>query len=255
MKSKMPGQEEKEQEKLLKKRINDLISRSEKTGRVQYTSFLTPAEQTFLSEIEDFRGRIEFVGGYDEAERRTARISSSEYDHDEGAPFEVFHAQATDKNGEISHRDVLGALMGLGINREMIGDIMTSGNTAYFLCMKSIKDFVETNLDKIGKYRVRLKRSDLEEIPQPKTEKSTINVSSLRLDSVCAEAFGISRTKASEMIGKGSVSLNWKICTEQSEEIRDGDRIALRGKGKVRICEREGLSRKGRVFLGIERYV
>lgn len=245
---------DKAEEKLLLKRVDDLIRRSEKTFTVLYTSFLTPAEQGLLMSVEEFRGRIGFDGGYEDAERRLCRICTDEYAADSGAPYVIYKAETTDPSAEISHRDVLGALMGLGIKREMIGDIFASGRIAQFFCIDSISEFVELNLDKIGRYRIRLERCEASELPQPETEKLTVNVSSMRLDSICAGCFGMSRIKASEAIKKGLATLNWTVCPDTSHEIKVGDRIALRGSGKLIVGSITGVSKKGRLFVAIEKY-
>ena len=95
---------------------------------------------------------------------------------------------------------------------------------------------------------------ELSDIPEPEMKKVSINISSPRLDSICAECFGLSRTKAAEAIKKGLVSINWQICDNVSRELTGGERISLRGKGKVRFSGITGKSKKGRLFAQIEKY-
>ena len=242
-------------EKILLRRIDDLIRRSEKTYTVLYTNFLTPAEQTLVSKVSEFCGRISFAGGYDDAERRVCRICTEEYAQDEGLPAVLFCAQTAAADAQLSHRDVLGALMGLGIRREMIGDILASRRKAFFFCISSVAEFVELNLDKIGRYSISLSVTEPEDMPEPETEEIHINVSSMRLDSVCGECFGVSRTKAAEIIRRGLVSVNWQITDSISREVKAGDRISMRGKGKIRLGEVTGQSKKGRLFVTVYRYV
>lgn len=242
-------------EKLLLRKTDDLIRRSEKTYSVLYTNFLTPAEQTLLMKADEFRGLISFDGGYEEAERRMCRICTAQYAQDDGAPIVLFKAEATADDAQLSHRDVLGALMGLGIKREMIGDILASGKTAYFFCSKTVAEFAELDLQKIGRYNIRITRSVLQDMPEPETEELHINVSSMRLDSVCGECFGISRTKAADIIRRGLVSVNWQICDNTSRELSDGYKISMRGKGKIRLGGITGQSKKGRLFVTVYRYI
>ena len=242
-------------EKILLRKTKDLVSKSEKTFSVVYSHFLTPAQQMFLLNYDEFAGVLSFEGGYEDAERSICRICTNEYNSDDGLPIILYSVRATDKNAVLSHRDVLGALMGLGIKREMIGDIMTNQNKAQFFCHDSVSGFVEMNLTKIGRYSVEINKSDFSEIIPPPKKPVNINVSSMRLDSVCGECFGVSRTKAAEIIRRGLVSVNWQITDSISCEVKAGDRISMRGKGKIRLGEVTGQSKKGRLFVTVYRYV
>ncbi len=242
-----------DEEKILLRKINDLIKKSERTCCVTYSHFLTPAEQTLISSAEEFYGYIGFDGGYENAERRICRISESEYCCDNGLPIEIYSVTAG--SAEFSHRDILGSLMGLGIKRETIGDIIVCKNKTQFLCHSSVAEFIEFNLKKVGRFNIEIKKDSLSEISEIKTEETTINISSMRIDSVAAETFGISRTKAADFIKRGTVSLNWLICTDVSQEVKLGDKISLRGKGKAEIGEVSGTSKKGRLFVKIKKYI
>ncbi len=243
------------EEKMLLRKIKDLIDRSERSYQVLYSHFLTPAEQMLISRVDEFLGKISFVGGYEDAERRMCRIQTAEYEEDKGAPLTLYSAELTASDAEISHRDVLGSLLGLGVKREMIGDILVSQHTALFFCDDTVAAYIEMNLERISRYRVQLHQAVLSELPQPEKEKAVINISSPRLDSICAECFHISRSKAADAIRKGLVSVNWQVCDQVARELKGGEKIALRGKGKVMYLGITGTSKKGRCFAGIERYV
>ena len=244
-----------DEEKILLRKIKDLANKSEKTFCAVYSNFLTPAEQTFLMGERDFSGMIGFSGGYEEAERRVCRVCTNEYNSDEGVPIVLYSVRATDKNAVLSHRDVLGALMGLGIKREMTGDIIANENKAQFFCHKSVSEFVKMNLNKIGRYSVELSESEFSEMAEVPKKLININVSSMRLDSVVGESFGVSRTKAAECIKKGMVFVNWQVCIDVSREIKAGDKISLHGKGKICVSGISGMSKKGRLFVDILKYV
>ena len=243
------------EDKILIRKIQDMIKRSEKTYTVLYTHFLTPAEQQLLQKVDEFKGKISFDGGYEEAERRMSRICTDEYQADEGLPCKLLSVNPTAALSEISHRDVLGSLMGLGIKRELIGDIIADSGKALFFCDLSVADYVEMNLEKIGRYKVKVSAANLDEVPQLRTELKTININSPRLDSVCAECFGISRTKAAEAIRHGIVTVDWQICDNVSRELKGGEKISVRGKGKVKYNGITGTSKKGRMFAEIEKYI
>lgn len=142
--------------------------------------------------------------------------------------------------------------MGLGIKREMIGDIIINEDKAQFFCHNSISEFVEFNLKKVGRYNAEIRESESYEVPVLKTQDISINVSSMRLDSISAECFGLSRTKSAEFITKGAVSLNWLVCTDTSKEVKAGDKISMRGKGKAEVVGISGKSRKGRLFVDVK---
>ena len=242
------------EEKILIRKINDLVNKSRKEFTVTYSHFLDPAQQALLSRIEEFYGLISFEGGYEDAERRLCRIRTDEYQPDDGAPIALLSVAVTDTSAEISHRDVLGSLMGLGIRRDMIGDIFAAGNTALFFCHQSVSEYVIINLTKIGRYKANVQSGSADMLPQPEMKKSTVNVSSMRLDSLCGEGFGMSRTKAQELIRRGLVSVNWQPCDNVSRELCKGDRLSARGYGKLKIGSVTGTSKKGRLFVEIYRF-
>ncbi len=244
-----------DEERLLLKKISDLVRRSEKEYSVLYSSFLTPAEQCLISDETEFSGIVGFDGGYEDAERRMCRVCTDEFQRDEGAPLVLLCCEMSDRNADISHRDVLGSLMGLGIRREMIGDIMADGRTARFFCSKSVSEFIMQSLERIGKYKAVITIGDVSSLPPPKTEKRTINVSALRLDCICAEGFGLSRTKAQELIRKSLVSINWRTELSPSRVVSEGEKISARGRGKLIVGSVSGTSRKGRIFLEIYNYI
>lgn len=244
---------DKDEEKILLRKIYDCLQKSEKIYTAVYSHFLTPAEQTLVGAVDEFRGFIRFEGGYEDAERRLCRVAENEYCQDDGVPIELYKVYAP--QADFSHRDILGSLMGLGIKREMVGDIQASGDTAYFFCHQSVAAFVATNLRKVGKSHITLSESDFAVMAKPETTDKSINVSSLRLDSVAAECFGLSRTKAAECIRQGLMSVNWLICTDTAKELKAGDKISLRGKGKACIGEVSSISKKGRLFVDIQIYI
>jgi len=239
------------EEKILIRKINDLITKSRKEYSVTYSHFLDPAQQSLLSRIEEFYGYISFEGGYEDAERRLCRICTDEYCTDNGAPIVLLKAVIPARSGEPTHREILGSIMGTGIKREMVGDILPNKNEPVFFCHSLSAQHLELELKKIGRANAEISRCTLTDIPEPKLKEKQINVSSMRLDCIAAEGFGMSRSKAAEYIKKGVVAVNWIITPDPSKEIKTGDKISLRGKGKIRIGEISGLSKKGRIFLKI----
>ena len=120
------------EEIMLLRRVNDLVQKSRKEFSAVYSHFLTPSEQMLLNRVDEFFGFIRFEGGYEDAERRLCRVAFDEYSTDPGAPLILFRVQASTGTAVLSHRDVLGSLMGLGLKREMIGDILANGSCPCF---------------------------------------------------------------------------------------------------------------------------
>lgn len=224
------------------------------------TRFLDPRERALAEEavrLSGAAGECVFWGGYDEAER-TAALFFPEYlspeDAAADAPFALLRAEKSPVDS-LSHRDYLGALMGLQIERSMIGDILVHEDGADLFVLREIADFLLLHFDRAGR-----KRISLSEVPPESLRRAAANetegegsVASLRLDSVVALIFGLSRAQAQEQIARGLVLLNSRACLRPDHEVREGDRITVRGKGRARLTALGGVSRKGRQFLRFTR--
>ena len=238
----------------LLRRAEDLRERCERTSSVTHTAFLTPAEQYKLSCWA--RGRAEcrliFSGGVKNCERAIGFFLPFWYDAGSDPAAECVGAVFAKAGfGEPGHRDYMGATLALGIKREWLGDIIVSGSTAHILCLDTVAETLVRELDHVGRCGVRCRTVALSEIPPivRKTRSVTFTVKSLRLDAVAAEMFGLSRTSAVAMIEAGLAQLNYEICEKPSAQVKPGDIISLRGKGKGELADEGGLSRKGRTFL------
>ena len=249
------------EERELLSRVCDLIQLSAARYCECYSHFLTPVQQQLLKKIPDFGWEVDlsFEGGYSEAERRIAVIRPKDYLVESlFSPVAVLSIQTREQN--FTHRDVLGSLMGLGIVRNRLGDILDGSKPPLIFCEPVLVDFLLQNFSKIGKIPISLKQVVLtpEEykcVSFKKTENFAVTVSSLRLDAVVAEGFGLSRAKAAEAIKRGLVFLNWNMEERLVVPVKEGDKISLRGKGKMEIAEIGGISRKGRTYLQVIRYI
>ena len=245
-----------EHEEILK-RARDLARRCEQKGTPTNTGFLTPAERYALEHDPELRASsMVFSGGYPDAER-TIAFFLPDWMEDE-APDVSEHICAirlTAFFGEPGHRDYMGAILGMGVGREWVGDILVQGDTAYVLCQPSVLRHL-MSLDKVGRFAVRAEAIALDELPAPKheTEQRRFTVMSARLDAVCAGLFHLSRTECARQIGAGNVSLNYAECLKADAPVKEGDVLSLRGAGKGSVREIGGSSRKGRVFVTAELY-
>ena len=241
----------------LLRRAEDLARRSEQRNCLTKSGFLTPAERYALEHHPDLRGsRLAFSGGYPEAER-TMAFFLPDYLEEETLDLteHICCLRLRAAFGEPGHRDYLGAILGMGVGREWVGDILVQGDTAYIVCQPSVLRHLES-IEKVGRYTVRAEVISLDALPTPerKTEERRFTVMSARLDAVCAGLFHLSRTEAARQIAAGLLSLNYTECIKADAPIREGDVISLRGAGKGRILEIGGSSRKGRMFVTGEIY-
>ena len=242
----------------LLKRADDLAARCEKTGSVTHTAFLTPAEQY---QLRAFRPRADcrvvFSGGVDGAERQCAFFLPDWMDEADFDPAETIRCiRITAHFGAPGHRDYLGALLGMGVGREWIGDILIQDSVAHVLCIRSVEAHL-LGIEKVGRCGVKTAAIALADVPVPerKVKEVSFTVQSPRLDAVLSGLFHLSRTQAAERIRAGDASLNYAECLRPDAEIRPGDIVSLRGYGKAAVRDLGGQSRKGRTYLSGEVYL
>ena len=233
----------------------DLAYRCEKTASVTSSVFFTPAQAYELNNWAKHGTdcTVLFRGGHPDAERRCAFFLPDWMDADSFDEGEYLCAlECVARFGSPGHRDYLGAVLGLGIAREWLGDILIDGETAWIFCLPSVKQHLLLNLDKVGRWGVKVREIPLTDVPRQerKMKELVFSVKSPRLDAVCAGMFGLSRTAAAEAITQGLVTLNYAECLKCDAQVRDGDILSLRGKGKGIILDAGGtLSRRGRLFV------
>lgn len=194
-----------------------------------------------------------FWGGYADAERACCLFFPDYLTAEQAAengPVALLRAEKSG-NDTLTHRDYLGALMGLGLERACIGDILVHDGGAEILVLEEVADFLLLHFDKAGRKRLTLSRCPLQEIciPQVEEREGEGSVASLRLDCVLALIFSLSRGQAQEAVARGLVFVNQAPCERPDKELDAADRITLRGKGRARIVEIGGTSRKGRRFI------
>ena len=236
------------------RRGEDLRERCERTCSVTSTAFLTPAEQYALSAWSGRRADCRMIlrGGVEGAERQAAFFLPFYVEEDDFDPGEYIRCiKVTAGFGSPGHRDYMGAVLGLGIRREWLGDIMAEGSTAHIFCLSTVADHLLASLDKVGRYGVKTSEVPLSAAPAPKFEvkEVTFSVMSLRLDAVAAGMFNLSRTSAVGLIAAGEVSLNYSECLRPDAPVQPGDIVSVRGHGKATLADIGGQSRKGRTFV------
>ena len=239
------------------KRGEDLRERCERSCCVTNTAFLTPAEQYALSRWASRAADCRMVlrGGVEGAERCAAfflPFYMGPEDFDAGEYIRC--VKVTAGFGQPGHRDYMGAVLGLGIKREWLGDIVVEGSVAHVFCLNTVADHLLASLDKVGRYGVKTVEISLSEAPVPKIElrEVTFSVMRVRLDAVAAGMFNLSRTSAAGLISAGEVSLNYSQCLRPDVQVQPGDIVSVRGHGKATLASVGGQSRKGRTFVTAE---
>lgn len=244
----------------LLKRMEDLADRCERQSVVTASGFLTPAEQHALHDWAERRPDCGLLlsGGQEGCERQRAFFLPywlAPEDLDLSEHIRAVRADAF--FGEPGHRDYMGAALGLGIQREWLGDIRVLGATAYIFCLPSVEGLLLDELTKAGRVSVRTASVPLSDVPIPerKVRRVSFTVKSLRLDAAASSMFGLSRTQAAELIRLGAASLNYAPCEKTDAPVAEGDVISLRGRGKGVIASIGGRSRKDRIFVEAEIYL
>ncbi|HEY9859853.1 MAG TPA: photosystem II S4 domain protein [Candidatus Obscuribacterales bacterium] len=241
-------------------RIIDQADQAIKTWEVVCSDFLSPPE---LADMQQAFGRLTEVqvlawGGYPQAERQRVAIARAEL------PLEASQVEvaALDIAGNFlfdpaTHRDFLGALLGTGIVREKVGDIIVLGERgAQAIVVPDLVEFLELQLNQVRSVPVKTRRIELNElkIREPKKKELTTVEASLRLDAIASAGFGMSRSKMVDLIDGGDVRVNWKEIVSASHQLKSGDLVAIRGKGRLEVGE-VAVTKKDRYRVQLTRFM
>lgn len=248
------------EDRLLLAKLWDKIDGSIRKNIIGFTPFLSPREQEMSGFLFGDVPGLHAFGGYGDAERKMLiylpEYLEEEYLLSEESPVVALEASFF-QGDSLSHRDFLGALMGAGISRETVGDICVEPGRCVFFVTQGIAPYILDNLNSAGRTKLHLQRLELEGIrlPQPEFQSIRDTLSSLRLDSVVSSGFRIGRSLAAEYIRSGKACLNGIPCEKPDKEIHDGDKISVRGLGKIRLAQIGGKTKKDRISIVIQKYV
>ena len=248
------------EEQQLEKHFRDLARTAYQRGIAVFSDFLNLNE---LNIFQSLRGEFSYLetetfGGYELAERQIAVFRPE-------AP--VFYAdypvkclKITPLNAkfaeDLNHRDYLGAVLNLGIDRACLGDILVEEDVAYLFCLERMADFIRDNLIRIRHTSVYVEQVEAENFHyEPKYKEVSGTVASVRLDKLLALAFNASRSSLTGLIEGGKVFVNGKLVTSNGYEPKEGDLISVRGMGRFRFRETGGQSKKGREYVILWRYI
>jgi len=252
----------KAEDKLLVARILDKYTLSQKIMSYTHSDFLDPYQQNVVRkclEMSGIRDHV-FYGGFSGAER-TVVVFCPYYmpeniESEFSGFFEILKIKPNTREN-FSHRDYLGSLMGLGIKREKIGDILVREDFTFVVVLKDIADYIRINLTKVGNARVEIDivNPDELDILEPKVKEISSTVASLRLDSVASAGFGISRSKTADLIRGEKVAVNWETATNPARLVKEGDTISIRGKGRVVVEKVGNTTKKDRIHILLKKFI
>ena len=248
-------------ELLIKKRFLELAKRAETTGRFAYTPFLGLAEQDILHRMRAELGGIpvEQYGGAEGCERVIVRFGSPEYfGYDEAYPIRLLLAEPVNQkfSDKLTHRDILGALMALGIERSATGDIILRENSAYIFVAERMSDYVKENFTGAKHTVLRCRYAD--ELPEGELFRlapAEATVASIRLDSIVAAFLKQSRADAQELIGKGFVFVNGRQVLSAAKTLAEDSVVSVRGSGRFIYRGELRETKKGRLAVRFDRYI
>lgn len=249
-----------QEDKVLLAKLWDKINAGMRREIPASTCFLSPRELEMARFLfGEAPGLIRF-GGYEDAERQMLVYLPEYLDEswlqEEEAPVICLRADFYEGDNP-SHRDFLGALMGAGIARETLGDICVGKGFCDFFVTAEIAPYILQNFTGAGRTKLRLTRIPLSQVqvPEPEVRQIRDTLASLRLDSVISSGFRIGRSLASDYVNAGKCAINGLPCQKPDKAVAEGDKISVRGLGKIKLNQVNGQTKKGRISVVIDRYV
>ena len=249
------------EEEYLQKRIIDLANQSDRNGHYTFTGFLSQGEQDlFYRTLPELAGiSYTLFGGMEGCERQMIRFGDSgQLGYEETFPIVCMGiAPKMQKFADtLSHRDYLGALMHLGIDRSTLGDIQVREKRAYLFCHEKVQAYIGQNLDQIRHTSVSCSvQSELPQAMKPVLAKETLVVSSLRTDAVVAKLYHLTRSRSIALFREKKIYVNGRSLENNAGMLKEGDVVSVRGFGKFVYVSALGETRKGRLSVLVERYV
>ena len=242
------------------KRLRELALRAAHTGRAQFTRFLEPSAADDVRRAANQCGvGCAFNGGYENAERRMAAFYDGEAPGPGDYPMQALRIAWNAKFANPAHRDLLGAVMGLGIERDATGDIAMGeyrgAPCAYLFAARDLADYIAANLESAGRAAVKVVPAAEEpKLLPPEGTEMRVTVQNERLDAVLAAGCRLSRSEAQKLVTAGLVKLNHVVNLRSDARVGEGDLISARGYGRLKVLALRGESRRGRQIVSLFRY-
>lgn len=250
-------------ERLLLARVMDKLDFAHQRDVPAHTFFLSIAERASTERLIAASGhpRHVFWGGFEGAERTVCAFLPQwqEPDHftddDEGPLCAV--AISYQRDADLTHRDFLGSILGLGITREKVGDLLVGEGRCQVVLLREAEHILCSQLSQVGRQKVSVAPCPLSNLSVPEKTVKLIRdtAATLRLDAVASSGFSLSRSKMADLITSKRLTLNGRECDKPDRAVAQGDVFTCRGLGKCVLKEVGGQSKKGRIMLVIERYM
>lgn len=265
-KQKILSDYKKQEDKILLAQVLDKIEFSKQREKLEYTDFLDMYQ---ISLVKSFMKKIEFenyifYGGFENSERNVLIIYPEKYnkrmiEKNYSKIIKVIRILLNDEEkGKYSHRNYLGGIIKLGMKREKVGDILVSDDGADILVKEETAETLKQELGTLTRFEnARFEVIKLEDLREQeiKVEELNIIVPSLRLDNFVSDLAKTSRNKAVQIIDSERVFINGQNETKASKQVKLGDIITIRGKGRFVVKEFSGTTRSGRTVVKIDKYV
>ena len=247
-----------EDDNILLRSISDKITLAEKHFSPKFTFFLDERQSELVEMIFKNSGFDNYMlyGGYDNAKRKILAVSPP-YSYANLTDFPLKAVTITyRKSDSISHRDILGSLMALNIERKTVGDVLVSESKSVVFLYDTVFDDVLFGIKKIGRVGVKIEEGfDAEIIPEENFKEISGTIASLRLDCVVSLALKISREKAANLIKKNGVTVNCQDQFSISYLMKENDKFSIKGYGKFLFSSVNGTSKKDRTHITIKKYI
>lgn len=249
-----------EDNELLKRRFLELAEKADRGAYFTFTDFLGLDEQSAFSAVRSrIRTKCYAFGGADGCERVMLRFGDEEeIGYDLPHPIVCIKAEPLSEKyaDKLTHRDFLGALLNLGIERSVLGDIIIRGNVGYIFSKEDIAEYIIGSLTRVKHTDVKLSLVDaLPEGGLFKTEERRVTMQSERIDALIAKVYNLSRDDAQTLVRRGLVYIEGRLCEDVSRAPKLGERISVRGKGRIIYRGSEGVTKKGKLAVKVEVYV
>ena len=230
--------------------IADRIRNSLRSGKAEFSAFLNLRERELaLQTAGKLSAQVTFFGGCEDAERVMLGVGEPSEEDFPITPldFAVF--------GEFDHRDVLGSILGLGLDRSAVGDIRLCDGGFRVYVSSPVADFIQSELVRVGRAAAKPLEGGSLAFREAAFEQKSATLASVRLDGIVAAITDLSRADATQLITRGLVAVNHRVVEKGTYSPEEGDVLSVRGKGKFRIDDLGGTSRKGRVIVKYSKYL
>lgn len=238
----------------------DWVERAAQQHAVKLTDFLDPRQAFILHSLvnrhPDVHCRLD--GGYEAAERKRAIIAPDyrNLDSEDMAMAVLAVSSGDGKFLTLEHGDYMGAILGLGMKRDKVGDIHVIDGGCHCLVTQDAADYLHLNLSQVHRVHVQTELLSLDklEVAKVQLEELHLSVASMRMDGIVSDVFRLSRAKVLIPIQAGRCRVNWKLEEDPSKPLKEGDMISLQGFGRFKVLEVEGVSKKGRIRVKIGKF-